>query len=57
MLFCLILFVGVAAMEVVYSPNSENNHEETVATLFFEMMLFGTQFSFFERIQTLTKDV
>lgn len=53
----LVIFVGIAALEVVYSPSSEDNHEGTVATLFFEMMLFGTQFSFFERIQTLTKDV
>lgn len=53
----LFLFVSIAALEVVYSPASEKDHEGTVASMFFEMMVFGTQFSFFERIQTLTKDV
>lgn len=53
----LALFVGIAAMEVVYTPSLNSAHEDEVASLFFELMLFGTQFSFFERIQTLTKDV
>jgi hypothetical protein len=53
----LFIFVLIAALEVVYVPNSENDHESVVASMFFEMLLFGTQFSFFERIQTLTKDV
>jgi preprotein translocase subunit SecG len=56
-LFQLMLFVGVAVMEIVYSPGSGSNRQETVCTLFFEMMVFLTQSSFFERIQTLTKDV
>lgn len=55
--FQLLLFVSIAALEVVYSPETEKDHEGTVATMFFEMMLFGTQFSFFDRLQTLTKDV
>lgn len=53
----LFLFVLIASMEVVYSPDSERDQEGTVASMFFELMLFSTQLSFFERIQTLTKDV
>lgn len=53
----LFIFVLIAALEVVYVPNSESDHESVVASMFFEMLLFGTQYSFFERIQTLTKDV
>lgn len=53
----LFLFVLIATLEVVYSPDTEKDHEGTVASMFFEMMLFGTQFYFFEGIQVLTKDV
>lgn len=53
----LFIFVLIAALEVVYVPNAEDDHESMVASMFFEMLLFGAQFSFFERIQTLTKDV
>jgi hypothetical protein len=56
-LFQLMIFVAVAAMEIVYSPASESDRQGTVCSMFFEFMLFGVQYSFFERIQTLTKDV
>ena len=54
--FQLLLFVLIAAMEVVYSHNSESEGNGT-PTIFFEMMLFGAQFGFFQRIEDLTKDV
>jgi hypothetical protein len=53
----LFTFVFIAALEVVYVPNSKNDHKSTVASMFFEMLLFSSQFSFFEKIQTLTADV
>lgn len=53
----LLVFVFIAALEVVYSPDSEQDHEGTVASMFFEFLLFGTQFHFFEAIQALTKDL
>jgi hypothetical protein len=57
LLMQLYLFVVVTSLDIVYTPHVERGSQAAMSLMFMKSMLFGTQFGFFERLQSVTKSV